>query len=251
MWFWSHKLKSLLANKEYETIIELCFERLKKHQPDYWTLRALGLSLMYMGRTSESFEWLSKCGRKYPRKVAVQYDSGLIYMKQDCYSQARDHMLKALEGGYRTDVLFMDLGRVYYYLGEFEKATNCFREVIRRTPKHTDAYNLLGVVYKRRALYDEAIATYKQAIRWGGETPDKHTGMAEIYFRQEKWDLAEKEYHHVLELDSSNFSAHYALGSIFEILGENKRAIDELLKAHKLDNDDERTRQKLERLLIS
>jgi tetratricopeptide (TPR) repeat protein len=145
----------------------------------------------------------------------------------------------------------MDLGRVYYYLGEFEKATNCFREVIRRTPKHTDAYNLLGVVYKRRALYDEAIATYKQAIRWGGETPDKHTGMAEIYFRQEKWDLAEKEYHHVLELDSSNFSAHYALGSIFEILGENKRAIDELLKAHKLDNDDERTRQKLERLLIS
>lgn len=251
MWFWSHKLKSLLANKEYETIIEMCFDRMKNHQPDYWTLRALGLSLMYMGRTSESFEWLSKCGRKYPRKVAVQYDIGLIYMKQECHSQARDHMLTALEGGYRTDVLFMDLGRVYYYLGEFEKATNCFREVIRRTPKHTDAYNLLGVVYKRRALYDEAIATYKQAIRWGGETPEKHVSLAEIYFRQEKWDLAVKEYHRVLELDNANFSAHYALGSIYEILGENSQAIDEFLKAHRLDNDDERTRQKLERLLIS
>ena len=121
MWFWSHKLKTLLAKKEYETIIEMCFERLQRHQPEYWTFRALGLSLMYMGRTSEAFEWLSKCVRQYPRKVVVQYDIGLIYMKQECYSQARDHMLVALEGGYRTDVLFLDLGRVYYYTGEFEK----------------------------------------------------------------------------------------------------------------------------------
>lgn len=251
MWFWSRKLKRLLAEKEYETIIEICLEHLKNHQPDYWTMRALGLSLMYVGRTSESFEWLSKCVRRYPRKVAVQYDIGMIYMKQECYSQARDHMLAALEGGYRSDALFMDLGRVYYYLGEFEKATNCFREVIRRTPKHAEAYNLLGIVYKRRAMYDEAIATYKQAIRWGGDAPEKHTSLAEIYFRQEKWDLAVKEYNRVLELDRTNFSAHYSLGSIYEILGENSRAIDELLIAHKLDDGDERTRQKLERLLIS
>ena len=55
----------------------------------------------------------------------------------------------------------------------------------------------------------------------------------------------------VLDLDPSNFSAHYALGSIYEILGENSRAIDELLKAHRIDSGDERTKQKLERLLIS
>lgn len=251
MWFWTHKLKTLLARQEYDTIIQLCFERLQHRPPEYWTLRALGISLMYVGRTSEAFEWLTKCYRQYPRKVAIQYDLGLIYMRQECYSQARDHMLTALEGGYRTDALFIDLGRVYYYLGEFEKSTNCFREVIRRHPKHAEAYNLLGIVYKRRAMYDEAIITYKQAIRWGDETAEKRTSLAEIYVRQEKWEDAITEYKRVLELDSSNFSAHYALGSIYEILGENSDAIDELLKAHRIDSGDERTRQKLERLLIS
>ncbi|MBM3265726.1 MAG: tetratricopeptide repeat protein [candidate division Zixibacteria bacterium] len=251
MWFWTHKLKSLLSKGEYETIILLCQERLLQHAPEYWTLRALGLSLMHVGRTSEAFEWLTKCLRQYPGKSAIQYDLGLIYLRQECYSQARDHMLAALEGGYRTDALFLDLGRVYYYLGEFEKATNCFREVVRRHPKHAEACTLLGVVYKRRALYEEAVVVYQQAIRWGGETADKHTSLAEIYVRQEKWQDAIREYHRVLELDPSNFSAHYALGSIYEILGENTRAIDQLLNAHRIDADDERTRQKLERLLIS
>lgn len=251
MWFWTHKLKSLLAKRDYQILVVLCHERLQQRSPEYWTLRALGISLMELGRTSEAFEWLTKCLRLYPGKVAVQYDLGLIYLRQECYSQARDHMLAALEGGYRTDALFLDLGRAYYYLGEFEKATNCFREVIRRRPRHPEAYSLLGIVYKRRALYDEALLTYSQAIRWGGESADKHTSLAEIFVRQEKWVEAVSAYQRVLDLDPSNFSAHYALGSIYEILGENSRAIDELLKAHRIDSGDERTKQKLERLLIS
>ena len=127
MWFWSRKLKLLLINKDYKTIVRLCFERVGNNQSDYWTLRGLGLGLLYTGRTSEAFEWLSKCVKEYPKKVALQYDIGLIYMKQECYSEARGYMLTALEGGYRTDALFLDLGRAYYYLGEFDKATNCFR----------------------------------------------------------------------------------------------------------------------------
>jgi protein O-GlcNAc transferase len=251
MWFWSHKLKKLLGEQAYDTIIPMCLDRLQQRPPDYWTLRALGISMMNVGRTSEAFEWMTKCFRLYPRKLAVQYDLGQIYMKQECHSQARDHMLAAMEGGYRTDALFVDLGRVYYYLGEFEKATHCFREVIRRHPKHAESYNLLGIVYKRRAKYDEAIVTYKQALKWGGETVEKRTSLAEIYVRQEKWKDAITEYKRVLELDETNFPAHFALGSIFEILGENAQAIDELLEAHRIDAGDERTKQKLERLLIS
>ena len=68
MWFWSHKLKSLLMKKDYETIVRLCQERVERNQTDYWTLRGLGLGLMYTGRTSEAFEWLSKCARAYPKK---------------------------------------------------------------------------------------------------------------------------------------------------------------------------------------
>lgn len=75
--------------------------------------------------------------------------------------------------------------------------------------------------------------------------------LAEIFVRQEKWDPAIGEYQKALELDATNFAAHYALGSIFEIMGENARAIDELLKAHRIDADDERIHKKLERLLIS
>ncbi len=251
MWFWSRKLKKLLAAREHDVIIPMCLDRLRQRPPDYWTLRALGISLMNVGRTSESFEWLTKCLRQYPNKVAVQYDLGLIYMKQECYSQARDHMLAATEGGFRTDALFVDLGRVYYYLGEFEKATHCFREVIRRRPGHAEAYNMLGTVYKRHAKYDEAIVTYKQAIRCGSETVENRTSLAEIYVRQEKWQAAITEYQRVLEMEPSNFAAHFALGSVFEILGKNARAINELLEAHRIDAADERTKQKLEKLLIS
>ena len=83
------------------------------------------------------------------------------------------------------------------------------------------------------------------------ETVENRTSLAEIYVRQEKWQAAIKEYQRVLEMEPSNFSAHFALGSVFEILGKNARAINELLEAHRIDSGDELTKQKLEKLLIS
>ena len=252
MWFWSRKLKLLLGNREYEKIISLCLKRVATDQTDYWTLRALGLALLYSGRPSQAFEWLTRSARANPRKIAVQYDIGLIYMKQECYSEACGYMLKALEGGYRTDNLFRDLGFSYYCLGELEKATNCFRELVRRSNKDSAAHRLLGMAYKRRAMYDEAIISYQQAILLGKDDfTDIHISIAEIYVRQEKWSLSVVEYQKALALDPKNFSVHLALGSIFEIIGENTRAIEELLKAHKILENDKRIHKKLERLLIN
>ena len=71
----------------------------------------------------------------------------------------------------------------------------------------------------------------REAIRWAGDAPEIHMSLAEIFVRQEKWEPAIGEYQKALELDTTNFAAHYALGSIFEIMGEQARAIDELLKA--------------------
>ena len=145
-------------------------------------------------------------------------------------SKARQVFERALKQGYNTAPLQIHLGKVYYQLGLYDKAEECFNQVLSIYPKEGSVYFLLGIVLKNKMLYMEAKNAFLKAIKYGSNQKEEHLGLAEIYTRQGEWSKAIHEYKQILHIAPNNFVAHYFLGLIYELQGNESEAIQELTR---------------------
>jgi tetratricopeptide (TPR) repeat protein len=94
----------------------------------------------------------------------VKFDLADAYFRKGLYQQALDTANQVSEQGRQDDSYLALLGDIYAHLGDTARATEIFRDAIRRNPDNDQYYLSLALVQLRGKDVDSATATLRQGI---------------------------------------------------------------------------------------
>ncbi len=152
-------------------------------------------------------------------------------------------------------------------------AEECFLKVAALNPDSARVHQMLAEHYSKLSDYPKAKSEFQQAIRLSPPSPDLHLGLGTVLSRSGDLAQAERELKTTLELSPTSAFAHYELGHLYvqqnqwsqaiehlrqvpgdstvllsarldlakaeSALGENSKAINDLVSVESLDKDGE------------
>ncbi len=83
-----------------------------------------------------------------------------------------------------------DAGVAANNAGNYDEAIAKFNDAIGISPKCSDCYYNIGVIYSQRKDYDKAEETFKKAIEIKPDYADAYNGLANVYNAERKFDEA-------------------------------------------------------------
>jgi tetratricopeptide (TPR) repeat protein len=242
----------LWDTRDYAGIVTLSEAALEDDALHSTTLIFRGLALFYQAVTQFSLE------DKLPlldesisnlRKALLFPDNALTprihyvlgkayYLKGKFYADLTiEYLQKSLEAGFRGEDAYQYLGFAHSELGDYEKSIEYFEMAVEETP--TDGLlNALGMSYYRMGMYGKA---EEYLLRTLNRTEDNlmllNTWelLGLIYRDTNKLLKAEEIYGKILEKNPRSADAHYYLGEIYEVMGDEIRARFEWKEALRID----------------
>lgn len=193
-----------------------------------------------------------------PKYSGLFYNLGIAYYKLGEYDQAVIYLDKCAgmdERTGKTEELAWDcsiIGEVYMEAGNLEESLKYYQKGLKAIRKacgkdSEDAAAFmedLGNAYKKNEEYDKAIENYEQAMKIhennGTDMTWGYIRMARVYKAKEDYSSAEEYYLMAARSETAdpytNGVAYYNLGQMYYEQGESARALDVLLKALELIN---------------
>ena len=118
--------------------------------------------------------------------------------------------------------------------GELEEAERLYRDVLRKQPRHSKSFYLLGVIAHQAGDDIDALKLVKRAIELSPEKPDFYSGCGEIYFALGDCESAVDYFKKALGLKPDFIQAYYNLGKIYKKLGNLSEAAKNYKQAFEL-----------------
>lgn len=174
-----------------------------------------------------------------------------IYQALDSFGYGeigQAYLQNALESGEKKMKAY-DKGRIYFYMGEYQKAYIALEEA--RTDGNAESYLYLGKAYEATGDYNYASSVYKDYL-------SKDSGSAEVYNQLGLCEMAKKDYQKALEafqagmqIENNRSMQSLSFNEIvaYEYLGEYKKAAVLLDSYLKLYPDDEKAKREQQFLL--
>lgn len=157
----------------------------------------------------------------------------------------RDYLQNALDSGAKSMDAY-DSGRIYYYLGEYQKAYIALEEA--KEKGSAESYLYLGKAYEATGDYNYASSVYNSYL-------SKQSGNAEIYNQLGLCEMAKGEYQKALEafqagkqMEDSGYLQTLSFNEIvvYEYLGDYQKAsvlLDSYLKTYPDDETAKREKE--------
>lgn len=117
---------------------------------------------------------------------------------------------KAIELDPRAAGAWVNLGTLYYNLGQLDEAERCYRAVLSLDPNYALAHFNLANVFDERKQWQEARRQYEEAVRLGPNSPDPHYNLALVYEKLGLHGKARRQWLDYLKLDPHSQWAAYA-----------------------------------------
>lgn len=178
---------------------------------------------------------------------------GVIYMYRNDYARAEGYLARAVELKPSDANAQTNYAITLQHLNEHDKALQHAQKATKLEPVNPDAYYALGNILTQMGRVDEAVRYFEKAIQ-------QHRAFGEAYdllARIRKFKAADRPFIAKTEkvLDSGmpakqRYSVHYALGKMYDDIGEWDKAFAHfekanLLKKKPFDIDHDKKRFKL------
>jgi S1-C subfamily serine protease/Flp pilus assembly protein TadD len=167
------------------------------------------------------------------------YQKALYFIDKEEYEKA----LPYLEIALKTDILSLK-ENVYSYigicnsrLGNYMKAIEAYKQVIRIAPNNANTYYNLGNTYKSISLYKDAIEAYKQAIRINPDLADAYINLGIAYDHLGLYKDAIEAFKQAIRIDPDYANPHFGLGFSYFLIGDKSSALNEYKILKDLDID--------------
>ncbi len=211
------------AEKTYDAILAL-----RHKETDAYFLRGnMRLALSdYEGAKADFDAVIAAEPRNYDRLITI-YE----VLERYGYKEAGQEYLNQALGAGEKQMNAYDSGRIYYYLGEYQKAYLALEEA--RSKGGAESYLYLGKAYEATGDYNYAASVYNSYI-------GKEGGNAEVYNQLGLCELKKQDYQKALEafqagmsLEDDGFKQSLAFNEIvaYEYLGNYTKAL-ELIEAY-------------------
>lgn len=117
---------------------------------------------------------------------------------------------------------------------KYLRAEKALLTILRVDERNASAYNRLGILYAKQQQYKEAIECFEIAQSLEPSASSLHN-VGLIYYETQNYDKAALAFEQALAMDSDLAARHIAYAKVQEKLGNDRRMIDALEKAIRLE----------------
>ena len=151
-------------------------------------------------------------------KAEQLFKEGTDAMFQGLYPKAIELLEKAaLEDQGKTSYR-VHLARAYRYAGREKQAETLLEGILKTTPDHVEAGQLLGDIYSRQENWKRVVETLEPLLKYRHDYPTYHL-LAEAKYNLDDQEGARKYFEEAIKLNPKSAPDHYDLGNIY--LGGN------------------------------
>ena len=151
-------------------------------------------------------------------KGELLFKEGTDAMFQGQYPKAIELLQKAVaEDGAKTSYR-VHLARAYRYAGKEKEAETLLEGVLKSTPDHVEAGQLLGDIYSKQENWKRVVETLEPLLKYRHDYPTYHL-LAEAKYNLDDQEAARKYFEEAIKLNPKSATDHYDLGNIY--LGGN------------------------------
>ena len=173
--------RGLLIYNLAEAIREI--ERTGKTVPPE-VYKAFALSFYDINDYESSLDFFNKIDNEYIDRENLYFKRAFAYGKTEQYDKSIENYNKALDrqdNDYYKATIYINLGVLYRYLGQKEKAIEYYQKAIKLDPEYARAYSNLGVVYDDLGQKEKAIEYYQKAIKLDPEDAFAYNNLGVVY----------------------------------------------------------------------
>ena len=193
-------------------------------------------------------------------KKIIQLDSldigaynniGNIYLNEpQNLDLAEEYLLKGLKIDPNYHLFNLNLGRLYNFRNEYEKAIEFFKKCIDLKPEYDTAYYEITTSYKELEMYEEAEKNYLKAIALDPKDLNYYLALGNLYRNELNYpEKGISQYLKIIEIDSLYIQAYNNAGNLFlDVLNDLEKAEQYLIKAYEIDNNSHYVNYNLARL---
>ncbi len=188
---------------------------------------------------SQWYEWdWAASEKEFKRAIELKPDSGDAHGYYSWFLPPmgrNDEAVAEAERALRIDPISTglngNLGSVFVFTHQWDKAIEQLRSAIDLDPGYWFDYCFLGRAYEQRGRLPEAIATFQRGLALEGNT-ELWSGLGHAYAASGNKAEAQKVLDHLKELSSHSYVAPYNVAVIYVGLGEKDEAFAWLNRAY-------------------
>lgn len=181
------------------------------------------------GRLDDAIHNYQKAISIHPDFAEAHFNLSLIHKQQGKFSEAGECLRKAVKLQPNSSKFLNDFAAVQAELGELEDAIALYGRALEINPNFAEAHNNMANVFKELGEFDKAEANYNKAIAIDPDyaEPYRHKAHMKKYTDYGE-DIQELETAYAKPGISNTSKMHlaFALGKVFEDIGQYEKAFD-------------------------
>ncbi|MFQ6114908.1 MAG: tetratricopeptide repeat protein, partial [bacterium] len=191
-----------------------------------------------------AINYLKRLIRINPENIVAHFDLGMVYYRRKMmYEEGISEFKKVLkldpQGVTRySSFTYNVLGYAYLRKGEWKKALAAFKKYVALLPNQADPLDSLGDFYRLVGDYDRAIANFQRALEIKPDYLITYVHLGDTYLAKGMYREALRCYEKYLALplsEAQQGEAHFYLGKLYFLKGDNHQAIQECRHALELN----------------
>jgi type IV pilus assembly protein PilF len=196
-----------------------------------YKLRMAG-SMMNAGRVSEALDWVDQAIESEPANAGIYNVRGQYCLIAGRLSEAEAAFSRALEVDPHLTDAHNNLGAVYDQLGRKDEAERHFLRALEDPayPTPEKVRLNLGLLYESQGRDREALESLRAAVEIDPKYYTAHFALGSLLDRLGQLDEAAREYEVAAPAYASNGDYHYRLGFVYHRVGEAQRAKEHLYR---------------------
>lgn len=141
-------------------------------------------------------------------------------------------------GGEEIPYLYLLAGHVALSRGALPEAEKSWKKVLDLDPGNSEAWNNLGVLYRRHGDDEKALAAFQEAAERAPDRPDIPYNIGNLHKSANRFDEAISSYNRAIEIDPDYAPAFNNLGTLYETRKERDKALAVFRRGLSADSGD-------------
>ena len=214
------KAKHKMKKEDYHEVISLCDKALKLNEdlPEAYDFR--GNAKYELGEYDDALEDFDELIKRDPNDAEHYYDRSWAYCKIDKYEDAIVDMAKALEIKPKTSLYYYEKARFEYLAERYKESVIDLTKGIEIRPTE-NKYIERGKSYMELEEFELALSDFNSAIEIESESSRAYYHRGILYKRLERLKDAEYDFKKAIQLSSGYDDAMTELGFIIIELNKN------------------------------
>lgn len=191
-----------------------------------------GLSLFALNKYVLAINQFSLAKKHIEELREADINIAKCYIALGELAEAQKHIRLALKYGEDNKLRYL-LARLCFEKNEEMECRHQLETIVSNDPEFTEAWSLLGKLYRKRSDWPNALVAYKKLTSLTPQDADAYYMLGIAQRHEGKTEDAIASFKFTVELMPHHSRAYYSLASVYDAQGKTEKAIEYLKKSLK------------------